>query len=84
MRHPEIPCLLSMGLHPRYEIAHVLLSHEHTAGWDQFIGLLAGTQTRALIQLILGRSASTSAEERDAETLVSLILSNTTRYRDEP
>ena len=84
MRHPEIPCLLSMGLHPRYEIAHVLLGHEHTAGWDQFISLLTLDVDQALIQLILGRSASTSAEERDAETLVSLILSNTTRYRDEP
>jgi len=66
-----------------HEIAHMLLSHEHTAAWDQVISLLAPDVDQALIQLILGRSAYTSAEERDAETLASLILSATTKPRNE-
>jgi hypothetical protein len=66
-----------------HEIAHMLLGHQHTSAWNQLIGLLAPDVDQALIQLILGRSAYTSAEERDAETLASLILSNATRHRNE-
>jgi hypothetical protein len=66
-----------------HEIAHMLLGHEHTAAWEQFIKLLAPDVDQALIKLILGRSAYASAEERDAESLASLILSSTTRYRNE-
>jgi hypothetical protein len=35
--------------------------------------------TYTLIQLILGRSAYSTTEERDAETLASLILTNAER-----
>ena len=67
-----------------HEIAHMLLGHQHPAAWEQFIKLLAPDVDQALIKPILGRSAYASAEERDAETLASLILSSTTRYRNEP
>jgi hypothetical protein len=59
-----------------HEVAHMLLSHQHTATWDQFIGLLAPDVDEALIQLILGRSAYSTKEEQEAETLASLILSS--------
>ena len=59
------------------ELAHMLLGHQHTAAWEQLISLLAPDVDQALIQLILGRSAYSTAEERDAETLASLILSST-------
>jgi hypothetical protein len=57
-----------------HEIAHMLLDHQHTAARDQFVRLLAPDVDEALIQLILGRSACSTTEERDAETLASLIL----------
>jgi hypothetical protein len=57
-----------------HEIAHMLLDHGGTRAWDQFVRLLAPDLDDALIQLILGRSAYSNAEERDAETLASLIL----------
>jgi len=66
-----------------HEIAHMLLGHEHTAAWDQLISLLAPDVDQALIQLILGRSTYGSAEQRDAETLASLILSSTAWHRNE-
>ena len=53
----------------------MLLGHQHTPAWDELIGLLAPDVDQALIQLILGRSAYGTAEEREAETLASLILS---------
>jgi len=46
------------------EIAHMLLGHQHRAAWDKFVTLLAPDVDRALIQLILGRSAYNTAEER--------------------
>jgi hypothetical protein len=39
--------------------------------------LLAPDVGEALIQLILGRSAYSTTEEREAETLASLILTST-------
>jgi hypothetical protein len=60
-----------------HEIAHMLLGHRHTAAWNQLISLLAPDVDQVLIQLIFGRSAYGTAEERDAETLASLILSST-------
>ena len=60
-----------------HEIAHMLLGHQHAAAWEQLISLLAPDVNQALIQLILGRSAYSTDEERDAETLASLILSST-------
>ncbi len=55
----------------------MLLGHQHTAAWNQLISLLAPDVDQALIRLILDRSAYSTAEERDAETLASLILSST-------
>jgi len=60
-----------------HELAHMLLGHRHTAAWEQLISLLAPDVDQALIQLMLGRSAYGTAEEREAETLASLILSST-------
>ena len=60
-----------------HELAHMLLGHRHTAAWEQLISLLAPDVDQALIQLILGRGAYSTAEEREAETLASLILSST-------
>jgi len=47
----------------------MLLGHGHSAAWDQLISLLAPDVDQALIQLILGRSAYSTQEERKAETL---------------
>jgi hypothetical protein len=58
-----------------HELAHMLSGHGHTAAWDQLASLLMPDLGRPLIQLVLGRGAYTTAEEREAETLASLILS---------
>jgi hypothetical protein len=39
----------------------MLLGHQHTAAWDQLISLLAPDLNQALIELILGRSAYSTA-----------------------
>jgi hypothetical protein len=49
-RHPEMLCMPSMILRPRHEIAHMPLGREDTAGWDQFISLLALDIDQAQIQ----------------------------------
>jgi hypothetical protein len=59
-----------------HELAHMLLRHQHTAAWDEIVALLAPEVDQALVQLILGRSAYSTIEEREAETLASLILSS--------
>ena len=64
-----------------HEIAHMLLGHRHTAAWGQIVRLLAPDVDQALIQLILGRSAYSTTEEREAETLASIILSNAASWR---
>jgi hypothetical protein len=61
----------------RFDSAVKLLGHQHTVAWDQLISLLATDVDQAHIELILGRSAYSTAEERDAEILASLILSST-------
>jgi hypothetical protein len=60
-----------------HELAHMLLGHRHTAAWDRLVRLLAPDVDQALVQLILGRSAYGTTEEREAEILASLILSST-------
>jgi len=60
-----------------HELAHMLLGHRHTAAWERLVGLMAPDVDQALITLILGRSAYGTAEEREAETLASYILSST-------
>jgi len=47
-----------------------------TAAWSQFISLLAPDVDHTLVTLILSRGAYSTTEERDAETLASLILSS--------
>lgn len=58
-----------------HELAHMLLGHQHIDAWEGFIRILAPDLGQALIQLILGRSAYSTVEEQEAETLASLILS---------
>jgi hypothetical protein len=59
-----------------HELAHMILDHQHTAVWEELVRLLAPDVDQALIQLILGRSAYGTVEEREAEILASLILSS--------
>lgn len=64
-----------------HELAHMLLGHQHEEAWEGLIGVLTPDVDRALIQLILGRGVYRTAEEQEAETLASLILSSaTTRW----
>jgi hypothetical protein len=57
-----------------HEVAHMLLGHDGTGGASGLGRLLAPDIDPALVRLILGRSAYTTAEEQEAETVASLIL----------
>ncbi len=58
-----------------HEIAHMLLDHDDaTRAWHGLARLLVPDVDPSLVRLVLGRSAYTSTEEREAETLASLIL----------
>lgn len=58
-----------------HEIAHMLLGHGcGTGAWQSLAGVLAPDVDPAMVRLILGRTSYSTAEERDAETLASLIL----------
>jgi hypothetical protein len=65
-----------------HELAHMLLGHSST-GDDalRLAGLLAPDVSPAVIRMFLGRSVFFTAEEQEAETLASLIL---TRARARP
>lgn len=58
-----------------HEVAHMLLGHHGgTEAWQHLARLLAPDVDPALIRLILGRTAYSTVEEQEAETLASLIL----------
>jgi hypothetical protein len=58
-----------------HEVAHMLLGHGGGNGNEGDLArLLAPDVSPSLARLVLGRSSYTSAEERNAETLASLIL----------
>jgi hypothetical protein len=58
-----------------HEIAHMLLDHRGgLIACDKLARLLAPDVDPGLVRLILGRTAYTTAEEQEAETLASLIL----------
>lgn len=58
-----------------HELAHILLGHDSAAsGGLSLADVLAPDVSPALAQIVLGRSIYTTAEERDAETLASLVL----------
>ena len=57
-----------------HEAAHMMLGHRSgTQVWERLAALLAPEVDPELVQLVLGRSVYSSAEEREAETLASLI-----------
>jgi hypothetical protein len=57
-----------------HELAHMLLDHRGaTQVWEKLVNLLMPDVDPQLVQLILGRSMYSTEEERDAETLASLI-----------
>ena len=58
--------------------AHAPRPRAH-GGQGRFVRLLAPDVDKVLIQPMLGRSAYSTAEERDAETLASLILTSVKR-----
>jgi hypothetical protein len=57
-----------------HEIAHMLLDHRDGGAWQDLARLLAPDVDPGLARLILGRTAYTTVEEREAETLASLIF----------
>ena len=58
-----------------HELAHMLLGHSSTGdGALRLAGLLAPDVSPAVTRMFLGRSVFFTAEERDAETLASLVL----------
>ena len=63
-----------------HEIAHMLLGHRGPGAWQNLARQVAPDVHPALVRLILGRSAYATAEERDAETLASLILQQATAW----
>jgi hypothetical protein len=59
-----------------HELAHMLLGHSSTGdGALRLASMVAPDVSPALIRMFLGRSVFLTAEERDAETLASLVLS---------
>lgn len=57
-----------------HEAAHMMLGHRGaTEVWERLVSLLVPDVDPQLVQLIMGRSVYGSQEERDAETLASLI-----------
>ena len=57
-----------------HELAHMLLDHRGaTQVWERLVNMLVPDVDPQLVQLVLGRSMYTTEEERDAETLASLI-----------
>lgn len=57
-----------------HEIAHMLLDHRGGSAWQDLARLLAPDVDPGLARLILGRAAYSTVEEREAETLASLML----------
>jgi hypothetical protein len=61
-----------------HELAHILLDHRNgTEVCRKLVNLLVPDVDPELVQLILGRAAYSTAEEREAETVASLILQET-------
>lgn len=58
-----------------HELSHMLLGHSSTGeGALRLASLLAPDVSPALVRMFLSRSVFLTAEERDAETLASLVL----------
>lgn len=63
-----------------HEISHILLGHSGPVAWQDFARVVAPGVHPTLVRFFLGlgRSAYDTAEEREAETLASLILERAT------
>lgn len=61
-----------------HELAHMLLGHYGLSAWQSLARRVAPDVSPALVSLMLGRSGYSSPEEREAETLASLILDRAT------
>jgi hypothetical protein len=64
-----------------HELAHMLLGHRGLSAWQGLVRRVAPDISPALVRLMLGRSGYSSPEEREAETLASLILDRATAWR---
>ncbi len=61
-----------------HELAHMLLDHRNgTEVWRKLVSIMVPDVDPELVQLILGRTAYSTAEDREAETLASLIPQET-------
>jgi hypothetical protein len=63
-----------------HELAHMLLGHCGLPAWHSLARRVAPDVSPALVSLMLGRSGYSSPEEREAETLASLILDRATAW----
>jgi hypothetical protein len=63
-----------------HEIAHMLLGHSGSPARQGLARLVAPGVHPSLVRLILSRSAYTTPEEREAETLASRILDRATAW----
>ena len=63
-----------------HELAHMLLGHCGLSAWQSLARRIAPDISPALVRLMLGRSGYSSPEEREAETLASLILDRATAW----
>ena len=62
------------------ESVHMLLEHRGLTAWHNLARQVTPDVHPSLVRLILGRSAYATPEERDAETLASLILEQATAW----
>lgn len=67
-----------------HEIAHMLLGHHELPMRENLASQVAPDVNPALVRLILSRSAYASPEEREAETLASLIVDRATSWAPVP
>jgi hypothetical protein len=68
---------MSIALH---QIAHLLLGHQGLTAWHDLARWQAPGADPAVVQIVFGRADYSRPEERDAETLASLMLERATAW----
>jgi hypothetical protein len=63
-----------------HDIAHMLLGHAGSGAWQDLARRVAPDVPASLVSTILGRSGYATQDERDAETLASLMLARATQW----